>query len=211
MRSSPRSRSSEGPQPAGIRTAIHVGCFNGRTPAAPGAFDNVPLAWAAGIMGGCSPHQRLMSPPWRVSWPAGEWSCSAARLSTESGIPDYRGPSAAATRRQAPMTHQAFVGDPVARRRTGARSHVGWGLMAQAVPNAACRGDPARADGSCPGDDPRRTWMACTPPPALAAWSTCTAASTGWCAWAALPRPPAHASPSDSQQPTSPGSGAPPP
>ena len=39
---------------------------------------------------------------------------SGAGLSTESGIPDYRGPSAAATRRLAPMTHQAFVGDPVA-------------------------------------------------------------------------------------------------
>ncbi len=61
---------------------------------------------------------------------------SGAGLSTESGIPDYRGPSAAATRRQAPMTHQAFVGDPVARRRYWARSHVGWGLMSQAVPNA---------------------------------------------------------------------------
>ncbi len=61
---------------------------------------------------------------------------SGAGLSTESGIPDYRGPSAAATRQQAPMTHQAFVGDQVARRRYWARSHVGWGLMAQAVPNA---------------------------------------------------------------------------
>ena len=60
---------------------------------------------------------------------------SGAGLSTESGIPDYRGPSAAATQRQAPMTHQAFVGDPVARRRYWARSHVGWGLMSQAVPN----------------------------------------------------------------------------
>lgn len=61
---------------------------------------------------------------------------SGAGLSTESGIPDYRGPGAAAARRQAPMTHQAFVGDPVARRRYWARSHVGWGLMSKAVPNA---------------------------------------------------------------------------
>ena len=64
---------------------------------------------------------------------------SGAGLSTESGIPDYRGPSGAAQRRHAPMTYQAFTRDPVARRRYWARSHVGWQLMSRAEPNAGHR------------------------------------------------------------------------
>ncbi|MER0443418.1 NAD-dependent protein deacetylase [Streptomyces sp. Edi4] len=94
------------------------------------------LSWT--LTGELSPGTTDMGPVTDVLSSGGVLVLSGAGLSTESGIPDYRGEGGSLSR-HTPMTYQDFTASAQARRRYWARSHLGWRTFGRARPNTGHR------------------------------------------------------------------------
>ncbi|MFE4454393.1 NAD-dependent protein deacetylase [Streptomyces sp. NPDC056796] len=94
------------------------------------------LSWTP--TGDPSPGTTDLEPVTEALGAGGVLVLSGAGISTESGIPDYRGEGGSLSR-HTPMTYQDFTADAHARRRYWARSHLGWRTFGRARPNAGHR------------------------------------------------------------------------
>jgi NAD-dependent SIR2 family protein deacetylase len=88
------------------------------------AIDFAPISWSEGAEAVTGLAELLRERSWTALTGAG--------ASTDSGIPDYRGPTSV---RATPMTYAEFTGSAAAQQRYWARSYLGWSRMGDAHPN----------------------------------------------------------------------------
>lgn len=84
--------------------------------------------------------------------PEGVLILTGAGCSTESNVPDYRGPGGAYSTGFKPMTHQAFMKSAENRSRYWARSFAGWERFSKVQPNTAHEAIAALQQASLAGD-----------------------------------------------------------
>ena len=92
------------------------------------AIDLAPVSWAEGPEAITGLAELLRERTWTALTGAG--------ASTDSGIPDYRGPTSI---RATPMQYAEFVRSTSAQQRYWARSYLGWTRMGHAHPNEGHR------------------------------------------------------------------------